>query len=373
MTTSGCSSNHAFVCEGGVLWAFGDNSAGQLGVGDRENRLVPALVPFEGPFIRQIATGAEHSLLLDEEGHVRGAGSAFHGHPEGPLFVRMLQQPKRMIVVAAGGWHSAAIDEEGSLWTWAQSDRGTTSGQLGIGTLLLPEIPQRVSNLPPVVQVHCGWNFTFAETSDGELWSFGQNGMGMLGLGHENNVLEATRVSISGLPSGRLRSVAAILHSTVLVDSQGGLWITGGGVFGDQDSSMHFHRVSFLPSLHLVVAGCDHFIAQDEMDEVWGWGSSAQGQLGIGDPAVNGPQIALPRRLPWFSGALQITTGSYSTYVTMSNGQLHVAGENGLGQLGMIDPLRLQLPVHFPIASTLRPDVTFKEKRPKSALSLATD
>ena len=61
------------VC--GRVFAFGKNSHGQLGLGDRNNRLVPeAVTTLDSLTIVQMATGDEHSLFLTDRGQVLACG-----------------------------------------------------------------------------------------------------------------------------------------------------------------------------------------------------------------------------------------------------------------------------------------------------------
>ena len=67
--------NHTLLLslEGG-LWAFGENSGGQLGLGHTENQVQPMEVPWDGAEPVQVDWGYEHSLVLDAEGVVWEAG-----------------------------------------------------------------------------------------------------------------------------------------------------------------------------------------------------------------------------------------------------------------------------------------------------------
>ena len=84
------------VTEGGVLWVWGDGSCGQLGLGDRDSRLVPTrLGPaievlgelgtgeweevFWGSLVHVAACGHVHTLVVTEEGAVWVFGRGEHG------------------------------------------------------------------------------------------------------------------------------------------------------------------------------------------------------------------------------------------------------------------------------------------------------
>ena len=82
----------------------------------------------------------------------------------------------------SGGEHVACLDYNGNLYTFGNNHHG----QLGIGApeevLAHTHVPQKV-NLPPCKHVCCGNTFVVCLTEDGELFSFGLNNRGQLGLG----------------------------------------------------------------------------------------------------------------------------------------------------------------------------------------------
>eukprot|EP01043_Picozoa_sp_COSAG02_P108663 COSAG02_NODE_44710_length_363_cov_3.329545_1_plen_68_part_01 len=51
-------------------WATGGNSYGQLGLGDTTDRTSPTLLPSPTRVV-QVAAGGYHTMLLDEDGRVR--------------------------------------------------------------------------------------------------------------------------------------------------------------------------------------------------------------------------------------------------------------------------------------------------------------
>lgn len=58
----------------GNAYAMGSNSKGQLCLQDESDRLIPTMIRIEGVRIVDVAIGAEHTLLLDEDGNVFGCG-----------------------------------------------------------------------------------------------------------------------------------------------------------------------------------------------------------------------------------------------------------------------------------------------------------
>lgn len=66
------------------------------------------------------------------------------------------------------------------LWSWGLNDYG----QLGIGSTVNKSSPNQVGALTTWLNIACGGYFTLAIKTDGTLWSWGYNASGALGLGN---------------------------------------------------------------------------------------------------------------------------------------------------------------------------------------------
>jgi alpha-tubulin suppressor-like RCC1 family protein len=111
-----------------------------------------------------------------------------------------------VIDIAAGGRHSVAVKDDGTVWTWGENDWG----QLGIRTDL-PEFrapsyatPQQVWSMPgttpytrsPLVgirRVEAGGRHNLALDSQGRVWSWGQDRYGQLGQDFSNSLASPVR------------------------------------------------------------------------------------------------------------------------------------------------------------------------------------
>ena len=79
--------------------------------------------------------------------------------------------------ISAGGEHSFAIKDDGSLWAWG----GNGCGQLGDGTYKDKSTPVKI--MENVCSVSAGYNHSLAIKSDGTLWAWGNNLSGEIGNG----------------------------------------------------------------------------------------------------------------------------------------------------------------------------------------------
>jgi hypothetical protein len=104
--------------EDGRVYSFGDGSNGQLGHGDKEDRLTPTLIgaPLEGKFVVQVACGRNHSMALTREGSVYtwgyGAnGRLGHGSEVDYTFPCIVEAlyGKKVVKISSYNAHSVAL------------------------------------------------------------------------------------------------------------------------------------------------------------------------------------------------------------------------------------------------------------------------
>eukprot|EP00850_Spirogloea_muscicola_P015173 SM000114S24136 [mRNA] locus=s114:174841:180366:- [translate_table: standard] len=199
------------VTEDGDLWVWGDNRQGQLGLGTSAGRLahVPQrLEALAGAGVVAVACGASHALAVLASGEVYAWGAGASGQlglGTQPLFQRLAGttserlprllrtlQGVKVTSVAAGHMHSACTSEAGELFTFG----GNRFGQLGIGTERDVPQPVLIDGLRGVEGVACGGYHTAALAGCGDLFAWGGNEGGCLGLGGNvlANVLVPTRI-----------------------------------------------------------------------------------------------------------------------------------------------------------------------------------
>ena len=128
-----CGGFHTAVCtEDGTMYTFGGGEHGQLGHGDKVNKVTPTLVQaLNGNFIMQITCGWSHSVALTKGGKVFTWGNGDHGklgHGSGkklskPELVQRLNGHK-VVHVASYNEHTAALIEPVSQYsTYIQNMR----------------------------------------------------------------------------------------------------------------------------------------------------------------------------------------------------------------------------------------------------------
>ncbi len=242
---------HTFILkESGELFVFGSNNAGELGLGDNIiiNKptilmtLMTPLAQIESEFvripdstdktIRQIVCGSYRTFILKESGELFVFGSNYHGQlglgdnidrnvptllmtvsPKAQVESKIARIPDSIdpIIrqIVCGNNHTFILKESGELFAFGRN----YEGQLGLGDYDNRNVPTLLMIDPTIQQVVCGWSHTFILRESGELFAFGYNYHGELGLGDniDRNVptllmtLDNNIISINGVKTERLK------------------------------------------------------------------------------------------------------------------------------------------------------------------------
>lgn len=130
--------------------------------------------------IALVAAGAQHVLLTDQRGNVYSVGSNAYGQlglgeeGEGEHEARVprpVTLPAPALSIAAGAWHSAACLSSGEVYVWGSN----AAGQLGLGEGRPGRpAPKCLKALPRCTAVACGTRHSAALSVDGavHVWGF---------------------------------------------------------------------------------------------------------------------------------------------------------------------------------------------------------
>ncbi|MDR2713480.1 MAG: S8 family serine peptidase [Clostridiales bacterium] len=268
----------------GSLWAWGYNSYGQLGLGEKTTcQLTPAPVGTDKDWAA-ISAGNEHTIALKTDGSLWAWGSNREGQLGNGVGSGEYPDPIRVgadsiwIAVAAGGRHTLAVKKDGSLWAWGWN----TTGQLGIGTTAQSNAPVRVGSDNDWIAVSANREHSIALKTDGSLWAWGNNRYGKLGDGTETQRLNPVRVG----SDHDWAEISAGNDHTIALKRDGSLW-----AWGNNDSGQLGNNPATGSTIP-VRTGTDndwtaisagyHSMGLKTGASLWGWGDNSGGQLGNG-------------------------------------------------------------------------------------------
>ena len=243
-----CGNLHTMaVTAEGHAWTCGLNYSGQLGVGgDRTRSFTFTKVDLGGARIAMAACGMHHSVVMSAEGRVwtwgcGQDGCLGHDDEQDMLVPRCCEglHESTIVMVAAGGNHTAALGECGSLWAWGDGSQG----QLGLGNIEDRLVPTRVGaeeafGGSKARMVACGGARTLVLTVSGELWVCGEGANGRLGLNDTVPRLVPTRVDQKHFAGERIAAVDGDSYHSAAVTESGALYTWGRAAAGGPGSQM---------------------------------------------------------------------------------------------------------------------------------------
>jgi E3 ubiquitin-protein ligase HERC4 len=214
------------------------------------------------------------------------------GHNQGAQTLRVPRLVKslgtlKVTAIAAGMYHSAALTANGQLFTWGSNNKG----QLGLGNkyemVFSPTLVDCLAGVP-LAGLVCGANHSIVASVSGAVFAWGANSHGQLGLGDSEDRLVPTQVR-----------------------------------------TLRTQRIAYSG----LEAGSEHSVALTVDGGVFSWGSSRCGQLGHG----SANKESMPRRIMELMGTVvsQVAAGDRHTLALVpSRNKLYAFGVGGSGQLG---------------------------------------
>ncbi|XP_075279221.1 putative E3 ubiquitin-protein ligase HERC4 isoform X3 [Opisthocomus hoazin] len=328
------------------MLCWGNASFGQLGLGGIDEEIV--LEPRKSDFflnkrVRDVGCGLRHTVFVLDDGTVYTCGCndlGQLGHEKArkrPEHVGALDA-QNIVAVSCGEAHTLALNDKGQVYAWGLA----TDGQLGLpGTEECIRVPRNIKSLSEIqiVQVACGYYHSLALSKGSEVFSWGQNKYGQLGLGYEYKKQNSPHVikSLLGIPFAQIAAGGA--HSFVLTLS-GAIFGWGRNKFGQLGLNDDNDRYAptLLKSLRTqkvvhICCGEDHTAALTKEGGVFTFGAGGYGQLGHNSTSheIN------PRKVFELMGSVvtQITCGrQHTTAFVPSSGRIYSFGLGGNGQLG---------------------------------------
>jgi alpha-tubulin suppressor-like RCC1 family protein len=320
-----------------TVWAWGCNSGGRLGDGTTVDKSSPVSVVGGFTDWCQISSGRDHTLSVRQNGTLWAWGLGSLGRLGDGTLVNK-SSPVSVVggftdwcQVSAGGVHTAAVRQNGTLWAWGDNTRG----QLGDGTTVQRTSPVSVvGGFTDWCQVSAGNAHTAALRQNGTLWAWGCNGQGQLGDG--TIVDKSSPVSVVGGFTDWCQVSAGCVH-TAAVRQNGTLWAWGlnqQGILGDGTTVSKSSPVSVVGGFTdwcQVSAGGSHTAAVRQNGTLWSWGCNTCGLLGDGTTVSKSSPVSV---VGGFTDWCQVSAGSDQTSAVRQNGTLWAWGCNTGGRLG---------------------------------------
>ena len=265
--------------------------------------------------------------------------------------------------VEIGEGFTVVLKEDGTVWTSGQNN----VGQLGVGDTTNRNTPVQVkinedTYLTNVRKIAVGYAHIVALTTNGEVYSWGINGSGQLGIGDRNNKLYATKVKgING--EGYIENISDIASGdlmTYLLDKDGNTFGMGNNSYyqideTDKNNRLYPTKVTNMDNAIQVITGNSNVAVIKSNGETWIKGDNDLGCFGNGTTT------------PGYPGGIYLVGTdineiqlSVSGYILKEDGTVWSTGYNNVGQLGLGDTT----------TRTTYEQITFENKEPVKAKTI---
>ncbi|MBF0523214.1 MAG: filamentous hemagglutinin N-terminal domain-containing protein, partial [Candidatus Omnitrophica bacterium] len=354
----------------GTVYAWGDNSKGQLGTGNTLNSAVPVEVVGAGgnnnvqylSNIIAIAAGYSHTLALKSDGTLYTWGDNSKGEigdntttqrniPVQVLGVGGIGYLTGITAIAAGNYFSLAVGSSGTVYAWGSN----SNGQLGDNSITQRNTPVQVLDvggsgyLSGVTAVSAGGYFSLALKNDGTVYTWGGNDRGQLGNNTTTEYhypLQVLGVAGTGYLSG-ITAIDAGYYNSLALKNDGTVYAWGYNSYGQLGDNTTTQRntpvqvlgvggIGYLTNITAVSQGMYHSLALKSDGTVYAWGDGASGKLGVGTTAQsNVPvQVLGVGGTGYLTGISWITGTNSSSFAVASNGAVYAWGSNTNSTIG---------------------------------------
>jgi alpha-tubulin suppressor-like RCC1 family protein len=208
----------------GTLWTWGYNAYGNLGTNDTTNRSTPVTTFAGGTNWKQVSSGADHCAAIKTDGTLWTWGRNFAGK----LGTNDTTHRSTPVTTFAGGtnwkqvscnyFQTSAIKTDGTLWLWGYNAYG------GLGTNDTTDRATPVTTFAGGTnwkQVGTGGFATAAIKTDGTLWTWGRGVYGKLGINDDTSRYTPVTTFAGGTNwkqvGGGINHIAAIKTSDDLI------------------------------------------------------------------------------------------------------------------------------------------------------------
>ena len=332
------------------LFIWGRNQHHCLGLGDPSHsedgrtRWFPHEVPIANKIIRAVC-GLNHTVAVSEQGHVFAWGhaasfrcgiapkkdSSHYNTPtkiaffDGQGVYKYFKEPNvsftsrqyTPLAIATGESHSLVLCEDDQLVAFGNNQYG----QLGTGFQTHSDrpipLPFFIEPHTHIRQIACGANHSLALTTHGQMYAWGDNSYGQLGLSRTEN--SRTPLPIKSLATSFIQSIAVGANTCACIERISG---GGSGGMGGANSNLPFEN------------------------RIFAWGDNSSGQAGLG-PKIRRqnhplPLLDLPHAVRTFD-VIDIAIGAQHMLVLAKNyngpkivkSRLYAVGRGPNGQLGI--------------------------------------
>jgi len=227
------------------------------------------------------------------------------------------------VQIAGSGYHTLAIRSDGTLWAWGRNN----SGQLGISDTINRSSPIQISS-SSWSKVAAGPFHSLALNNNGEIYAWGQNNVGQLGNSSTINRSSPILVSSS---SFSLIAAGGVVGNSLAIRVDGTLWSWGSGTnfyLGDGTTISKSSPIQIGTSSWIQVdVGYGMGLGITTAYRLFTWGEPTAGQLG-NNSTINFHSVPVQVAAAVATSFIHVAAGAYNTFAVASNNLAYGVGSN---------------------------------------------
>lgn len=284
-----CESQHCFALRENMdLYTWGRTGRYGLNNQGHSNSSIPLKVVGLANIIQFSTSRNARNLALDNQDRVFQWGMPTNqnedwvGDPAVVSLSGVLQTGEKVtkVVSCETSPGSYAVTNTGRLLNWNRHN----------------DVQFNVIALTSVSDFHCGQGTHYAINTAGEVWAWGSNSLGELGVGTKMEV--TTPIKVSGLTN--VKDIRTSYYHTLFLLANGDVYGAGSNQQGQIDpatSATEYltpHLVSGVSGITSIDAGDQFSMAMNQSGQVYGWGYNSDWRLGVGHQSpVTAPTLTL--------------------------------------------------------------------------------
>lgn len=343
-----CGFSHTVALrEDDTVWTWGKTYIGPSNTSEYGKSIVQ--VPISD--VVAISAGLDYTLALKKDGTVwawgnndcEQLGDGTNETRDTPVQVHGLDN---VIAISTSFHNSLALKSDGTVWAWGTN----TIGNLGDGTFEIRYTPVQLKDLSNIKSIFSG---AFAIKDDGTVWTWGITLLEPDSNGQINAYDIPSQKAVSKLTPYQvpeLSGVTAIdtdngyLH-TLFIKNDGTVWAWGSNCYGEladgstEESKLNYInvplQVSGLTNIKAISVGAGNSMALGTNGNVWIWGKNTHEKFGIGSGGSE--YVIFPKQVPGLDNVIAIDSSYLHSAFLKSDGSIWMSGENGDGQLGLLN------------------------------------
>jgi len=249
---------------------------------------------------------------------------------------------------------SMASKNDGTLYAWGRNMYGALANNTPVSSYQSSPIQIPGTNWTGTYDtMSAGYAFNFAIKTNGELWSWGYNDSGTLGVNDT-----ASRSSPVQIPGTTWAVTAATAAAAYAIKTDGTLWAWGYNVTGalglNQAVTVRISSPTQIPGTTWSKINCGerNAFALKTDGTLWSWGRNETGWLGLNEGANPGPSKSSPCQIPGTTWTSNYAVTIQGVLAIKTDGTLWAWGQNINGSLGQNSQTNYSSPVQVGSEST---------------------